>query len=686
MPAPERTTVLISELAAITSQRAYLPYVWGLLRAHVEYQRPEVWDAVDWLPPLFGARPPDQALAAVEAERVDVLGLSCYTWNWEPQRELARLAKAAHPACLVIAGGPQPDVADADFFRRNPFLDAVVVNDGEIPFGMILERVCAGERDLSQIPGLARPGPDRIPVPGLPPVKPVDFSRSPYVEYASVYEQILREHPGTSIVLETNRGCPYGCSFCDWGSNTLAKIRPFDMQRVEAEARWAFSQPVFMGFLADANFGILPRDVEIAELYASLRHDDRGPRIFYYSPAKNSPDRTSAIAKTFARAGLASSHPVAVQHTDPEVLAATDRANISIEKQREVVRDLTRAGIPLSAQLILGIPGDTVDKWRQVFADLMEWGVHDCWIVSEYALLPNAPAAAPEFREKWGYETLRRATAAHGRSRPKGDLRGTCSVDLIVACRTFTREDWVQMRTYTALVTGLHNTGYTRRIAQYLRFSHGVPYRRFYDQVILDLLRTQFEDGAWWREIEENLRAFLVDPNVSDALDCPGIPQLGLDLRHEDWVLLETASHRDAFFEALSHFLALEHPAATALTSVIEFQKQLVITADYDPGEGRRFHSEHEWSAYFEAIDQLVQHEPRPEPDLASPDQVFEIADTATGVRKQQPFDWCELEDATDRLTAWARCMVRMERSASSQCFDLPRRAPAQRRLRAIIA
>ena len=33
-------------------------------------------------------------------------------------------------------------------------------------------------------------------------------------------------------MLESNRGCPYGCTFCDWGSATLSKVRNFDLDRV----------------------------------------------------------------------------------------------------------------------------------------------------------------------------------------------------------------------------------------------------------------------------------------------------------------------------------------------------------------------------------------------------------------------------------------------------------------------
>src|SRR5947209_2679156 len=37
--------------------------------------------------------------------------------------------------------------------------------------------------------------------------------------------ELARKH-GYRVVApwETNRGCPYSCTFCDWGSNTLSKL------------------------------------------------------------------------------------------------------------------------------------------------------------------------------------------------------------------------------------------------------------------------------------------------------------------------------------------------------------------------------------------------------------------------------------------------------------------------------
>ena len=70
------------------------------------------------------------------------------------------------------------------------------------------------------------------------------------------------------LIIETNRGCPYGCTFCDWGSATLSRIRKFDIERVFAELEWCAEARLRAIGIADANFGIFERDVEIAEQIA----------------------------------------------------------------------------------------------------------------------------------------------------------------------------------------------------------------------------------------------------------------------------------------------------------------------------------------------------------------------------------------------------------------------------------
>ena len=277
-----KATILISEPNAAGWVGIVLPYMWAILKSYWEHHGSDR-DVFTWLGPIYLRESVERDLEETFSVAPDVLGLSCYTWNWDLQCKVARLAKERNPDCLIVAGGPDPDYKDPHFFHKHPYIDIVVTKDGEIPFTKILETYLKGSRDFRQIPGLYLPSANPVlrmlgdsasaHIYTGPTEVPTVFDFSPYLEQSQFYERIVASAGNTRITAtwETNRGCPYKCSFCDWGSATMSKVRKFDIGRVEAEVDWLGRIGATFVFLADANFGILPRDVDIADRLAEVR-------------------------------------------------------------------------------------------------------------------------------------------------------------------------------------------------------------------------------------------------------------------------------------------------------------------------------------------------------------------------------------------------------------------------------
>ena len=84
---------------------------------------------------------------------------------------------------------------------------------------------------------------------------------SPYL--AGYFDEIVDEMREQGLepyaLWETNRGCPYSCTFCDWGSATMTKVRKFSLERAKAEAKWFSDKKIKAVYNCDANFGIFPR-------------------------------------------------------------------------------------------------------------------------------------------------------------------------------------------------------------------------------------------------------------------------------------------------------------------------------------------------------------------------------------------------------------------------------------------
>lgn len=639
----------------------YLPIMWGILKTYWEREGASP-QAFDWPDPIHQMGDVDTLLAPYDLQEIRVLGLSCYTWNWLLQCRIAQQVKAANPHCLVIAGGPEPDFKDPAFFERHPYIDAIAVKDGEITFTRILQAVLAQDRgeaaELGDIPGLYLPVPGESHLYTGPPDVPKVFDYSPYVEQSAFYERLRADLPGSCVaVWETNRGCPYKCSFCDWGSNTMSKLRIFDIERSKAEIEWFGRLQIGFIMSADANYGILERDLELTDRLIDAHSEHGAPSYFTYNAAKNNPDRTLAIARKLINSGLTSAHVLSIQHTDREVLEATERFNISVEKQVEVVREMLSDDIPIYVQLILGIPGDTYEKWKNSFYDLMEWGVHSYYWVFPYNLLPNAPAAEPEFRDRWQIETVERYVLLNHGGRAPGPVDPVAEAKsrLIVATTSFDREDWIAMHTAAACIKALHNCSVTQLIAIYLRFTHDVTYREFYDDLIENWLRVCEPGKALWDQVASHYRDYLDDPEAVDFMAIPQMPDFLYHMDPSRWMFIQICMHLDEFFASLGEHIERTYGRSALLESVAKYQRNLIILPDYDKDAGATFATEHDWVAYFERAKQMTTYVPMPPPAPVSESKV-RAKDTAWhDAETSLPLDW---QAGAEDWAQWIHTMV----------------------------
>jgi putative methyltransferase len=614
-------TVLISEPNAPGS--SFLPYVWAVLKSYWERHADDP-GAVHWLDPISRRDVIHHGLDAHYEIPPDVLGLSCYTWNWVVNCQVARWAKTRNPHCLVIAGGPDPDYKDPRFFEKHPYIDAIVVKDGEIPFTRILDSHSRGQRDLREIPGLYLPSdPSSLPIlndtsqphffTGEASV-PSKFDHSPYADQFEILDRLV-SGKGQSMMatLETTRGCPYACNYCDWGSATMSKVRRFDLERVEKDIDILAVLGVGLVFLADANFGILPRDLNIADYLADVRTRTGFPSYLHYCTAKNNPDRTVEISEKLFNSNLVREHWLAVQHTDDDVLRIADRSNISAGKYREVATKLTQSGIPCFVQLILGMPGDTVEKWKTCLGTLMEWGVHDHYQIAPYCLLPNAPAADPNFLHEWQVETIdRELIDAYGlRNR---DARELTISKVVVAFKGYSRQDWAESMTYSALVRALHNMALTRLPSLYLRISYDVGFREFYGAVIDEFIAVESPWSSLYRQIRSVYDEILQNPAAVDDLPLDEFPKFPFYINPNKWAFVQLVKNHDRFSDDLARFLKARFPRAAHVTSVVKYQKSLVLTSDSFDSRSKRIRIDRDWPSYFAKVATSVESAKLPPP------------------------------------------------------------------------
>jgi radical SAM superfamily enzyme YgiQ (UPF0313 family) len=465
------TTVGLVQINQGFSGQGYFPYSVGLLEAHARAHltRPE---ECRFLLPLFQRLPLDQA--AQHLAEADVLGVSLYVWNFEYSMALVRRYRELRPDGLVIVGGPHvPDsvaqlpkhehgrlpivtgepTADRteSFLLAHPYVDAAVHGEGERAFTAILERPDRW-REAPSVSFL-EDGVIRRTSRGER-LKALDEIPSPYL--SGTFDALIAANPDHRWIAmwETNRGCPFSCAFCDWGSAVAAKVHRWADDRLFGEVEWFAAHRIEFVFCADANFGILPRDVDIARHVAAVKQRTGYPTALSVQSTKNAEHRSFEVQKVLSDAGLNKGVVVSMQSLDPRTLKDIKRDNISLDSFQNVQRRFTEAGIETMSDLILGLPGETYETFVSGVARLVDLGQHNRIQFNNLSILPNAEMGDPAYQRRHGMEIVRsRIINIHGE---KQDDEIDEFQDLVVATTAMPRADWIRARTFAWTAGLLH--------------------------------------------------------------------------------------------------------------------------------------------------------------------------------------------------------------------------------------
>jgi len=294
------------------------------------------------------------ALAGFEP---DLIGFSIYVWSTPCMIEVARRIRYKLPKALIVFGGPSartqlfdlPPYADAQ-----AYLDAVVSTEGEAVFREIARLPELTRAALRSVPGL------HLPASGLwlqtghrAPTADLDAIASPF--------QLGLMPAGSVAYLETYRGCPLSCRFCEWGASESSKAvfsADYIVRELEAFARLG-APSVFLldaglnlnakGFrnllAAESRVGFLKSSLFWAEIYPTHVNEEHLQFL-------------SQVGTSYLGVGL--------QSLDPAVLKLHDRPfdRGRFEKAMGRLTAVTVAEI----QIIFGLPGDTPEGFRRTLA------------------------------------------------------------------------------------------------------------------------------------------------------------------------------------------------------------------------------------------------------------------------------------------------------------------------------
>jgi radical SAM superfamily enzyme YgiQ (UPF0313 family) len=518
-------------------------------------------------PALAGARfdiavarePLDAAVAHIGA--ADVLGLSLYPWNATYSLAVAAAARRANPELRIVAGGstvPRRPEAARRFLDDHPALDALVLSEGELAFREVLKR----DR-LDGIGGVATRAGFTAPERQLD----LDTLPSPYLD--GTFDELVDRHRAHFwiAVCETNRGCPFSCTFCDW---SLTKhVVEFPLARVQAELEWIARRGFGHLLITDANFGIRPRDTEIARHLAELRLATGKPRSLHFYLTKNNHRRNLETIEILQGAGIGCCLGLAVQDFDEHVLDEVKRDNIQTGESMKLREICAERDIPTHNELILGLPGQTYESFTETVALAMPPYPQHEFVVFLCRLIENTEMADAATRERHGLVTRRCLWKS---AETSWDPVIDEYQEVVVGTRDLPVAEWARTYRFVAIAGAAYNLRLLREVLTALG-----PRQRDWLRAVADATVTA-APGTVLAEIGAALDGY-VESTLGGgpfALPVAGAPAAGR-VEAADAVAIVALRRRDDFFAELE---ALSPPDLAGA-----FRRQRLITPAWGRAE-----------------------------------------------------------------------------------------------------
>ncbi|MFC4563609.1 KedN5 family methylcobalamin-dependent radical SAM C-methyltransferase [Nocardiopsis mangrovi] len=334
----------------------------------------------------------------------DVVGFSVLGWNVRQFSAVAEAVKRANPRTVVVFGGNHVANQAERVFRTCPQVDIVVNGEGEAAIQEILCAVLDGT-GYDAIAGISFPRPDGAvaTTPERARIEDLDSLPSPILTGAVPLLDAEGRFRYDVALMETNRGCPYHCSFCYWGGAVGQRVRCFSRERLRAELVELAKARAETVVLCDANFGMLPQDMEFVETLIEVRERYGYPLALETSWAKNKNALFYRIVRLMRDAGLQSSFTLALQTLDGEALGGMNRRNMKINQWRELAEWLASEGVDAYAELIWGAPGETPESFLKGYDELSRYVSR----IAAYPLLLLPNTDYTERRDLYGFVTVR---------------------------------------------------------------------------------------------------------------------------------------------------------------------------------------------------------------------------------------------------------------------------------------
>lgn len=300
----------------------------------------------------------EEILRDIYEQKADVVAFSCYIWNITYVKALAEELHKIAPQVQIWFGGPEASYDAKQLLRELPYVELVIVGEGEETFAQLLQKYLLEGNGLENIVGICYRGKnEEICDNGIREYLPMD--KIPFV-----YKNLDR-FAHKILYYETSRGCPFRCSYCLSSIDKRVRLRSLSL--VLLELQFFLDHKVDQVKFVDRTFNC---DHEHAyAIWKYLLEHDNGITNFHFEVAADLLREEDFALFAQMRKGLIQLE-IGIQSTYPDTITEIRRV-MDVSKVAECVARVKKMhNIHQHLDLIAGLPFETFAQFQQSFNDV----------------------------------------------------------------------------------------------------------------------------------------------------------------------------------------------------------------------------------------------------------------------------------------------------------------------------
>ncbi len=285
-------------------------------------------------------------ISKIAKQKPDVIGLSCYIWNYEYMKKISSSLRRILPNTVIFIGGPQVSY-HCEAALADCHADYCISGEGEVLVMQLLQALAAGDPPKQAVLGHGY-GDDTVHLDDIP----------------FIYRD-MGEYKNRIIYYETSRGCPFRCAYCLSSiKGHDAPVRYLSMERVKSDLDFFLQNKVRQVKFVDRTYNC--DKAHALEMIEYIKAHDNGVTNFHFEVAAELLDDALIESLQGARFELFQLE-IGVQSTNPPTLKAIRRFTAP-DKLRDIISRLQKNGnIHLHLDLIAGLPYEGIAEFAESF-------------------------------------------------------------------------------------------------------------------------------------------------------------------------------------------------------------------------------------------------------------------------------------------------------------------------------